>query len=102
MFYYALGSSAIEAYWKSVAWPGEGLFVGEPLAQPFAPRLREVDAGRYELQIFSPREKRLWVERSLSAAGPFKPLARQTLLRRGINIVRFNFVEADGYLRLRW
>jgi uncharacterized protein (TIGR03790 family) len=102
MFYYALGSSAIEAYWKSVAWPGEGLFVGEPLAQPFAPRLREVDAGRYELQIFSPREKRLWIERSLSAAGPFNPLARQTLLRRGINIGRFNFVEADGYLRLRW
>jgi uncharacterized protein (TIGR03790 family) len=102
MFYYALGSSAIEAYWKSVAWPGEGLFVGEPLAQPFAPRLREVEAGRYELQIFSPREKRLWIERSRSAAGPFKPLARQTLLRRGINIVRFNFVEADGYLRLRW
>lgn len=102
MFYYALGSSAIEAYWKSVAWPGEGVFVGEPLAQPFAPRLREVEAGRYELQIFSPREKRLRIERSRSAAGPFKPLARQSLLRRGINIVRFNFVEADGYLRLRW
>jgi uncharacterized protein (TIGR03790 family) len=102
MFYYALGSSAIEAYWKSVAWPGEGVFVGEPLAQPFAPRLREVEAGRYELQIFSPREKRLRIERSRSAAGPFKPLARQTLLRRGVNIVRFNFAETDGYLRLRW
>jgi uncharacterized protein (TIGR03790 family) len=102
MFYYALGASAIEAYWKSVAWPGEGVFVGEPLAQPFAPRLREVEAGRYELQIFSPREKRLRIERSRSAAGPFKPLARQTLLRRGVNIVRFNFAETDGYLRLRW
>jgi uncharacterized protein (TIGR03790 family) len=102
MFHYALGASAIEAYWKSVAWPGEGVFVGEPLAQPFAPRLREVEAGRYELQIFSPREKRLRIERSRSAAGPFKPLARQTLLHRGVNIVRFGFTEADGYLRLRW
>ena len=35
---YVQGSSAIEAYWKSVAWPQQGLFVGEPLAAPFARR----------------------------------------------------------------
>jgi len=35
---YLRGESLIEAYWKSVAWPGQGLFVGEPLAAPFAPR----------------------------------------------------------------
>ena len=34
---YFRGDSAIEAYWKSVAWPGEGNFVGEPLARPFVP-----------------------------------------------------------------
>jgi len=33
---YLQGSTAIEAYWKSVAWPQQGLFVGEPLAAPFA------------------------------------------------------------------
>ncbi len=33
---YIQGNSLIEAYWKSVAWPGQGLFVGEPLASPFA------------------------------------------------------------------
>ncbi len=32
---YTRGESLIEAYWKSVAWPGQGLFVGEPLATPF-------------------------------------------------------------------
>ena len=32
---YWRGATAIEAYWKSVKWPGQGLFVGEPLAQPF-------------------------------------------------------------------
>lgn len=36
MFYYLRGSSLIEAYWKSVAQPGQGIFVGEPLAKPFA------------------------------------------------------------------
>ena len=33
---YLQGASAIEAYWKSVAWPQQSLFVGEPLAAPFA------------------------------------------------------------------
>lgn len=32
---YALGATAIEAYWKSVAWPTQGLFIGEPLASPY-------------------------------------------------------------------
>ncbi len=34
--WYVSGNTAIEAYWKSVAWPSQGLFVGDPLAQPFA------------------------------------------------------------------
>ncbi|MBI3348998.1 MAG: TIGR03790 family protein [Burkholderiales bacterium] len=33
---YAQGLSALEAYWHSVAWPAQGVFVGEPLAAPFA------------------------------------------------------------------
>jgi uncharacterized protein (TIGR03790 family) len=36
MGHYLAGSTLIEAYWKSVAEPGQGLFVGEPLAKPFA------------------------------------------------------------------
>ena len=36
LLHYLQGSSAIEAYWKSVAWPQQGVFVGEPLAAPFA------------------------------------------------------------------
>ncbi len=34
---YAQGDTLIEAYWKSVQWPGQGLFIGEPLARPWAP-----------------------------------------------------------------
>ncbi|NOQ87982.1 MAG: TIGR03790 family protein [Gammaproteobacteria bacterium] len=33
---YTKGESLIQAYWKSVAWPGQGVFVGEPMASPFA------------------------------------------------------------------
>jgi uncharacterized protein (TIGR03790 family) len=32
---YTHGETLLEAYWKSVAWPGQGVFVGEPLAAPF-------------------------------------------------------------------
>jgi len=36
--HYVQGGSAIEAYWKSVAWPTQGLFIGEPLATPYRGR----------------------------------------------------------------
>jgi uncharacterized protein (TIGR03790 family) len=33
---YLQGETLIEAYWKSVRMPGQGIFIGEPLAAPFA------------------------------------------------------------------
>lgn len=33
--HYLSGASAIEAYWRSVAWPAQGVFIGEPLAAPY-------------------------------------------------------------------
>jgi uncharacterized protein (TIGR03790 family) len=32
---YLGGETLVEAYWKSVAMPGQGIFIGEPLARPF-------------------------------------------------------------------
>jgi uncharacterized protein (TIGR03790 family) len=34
--HYLRGATVLEAYWKSVARPGQGLFVGDPLARPWA------------------------------------------------------------------
>ena len=34
---YLAGDTVLEAYWKSVAMPGQGLFIGEPLAAPYRP-----------------------------------------------------------------
>jgi uncharacterized protein (TIGR03790 family) len=36
--HYVQGETLLESYWKSVRMPGQGLFIGEPLARPFAPR----------------------------------------------------------------
>ena len=33
--YYRRGDSLVEAYWRSVAMPGQGVFIGEPLARPW-------------------------------------------------------------------
>lgn len=103
MFYYAFGATVIEAYWKSVAWPGQGVFIGEPLAKPFAPLLREISPGTFELKIYSPLTTRLRVEKSASAAGPFKPLPGQQAIKRGENIFHFRLNNPkDGYIRLLW
>ena len=48
---YYRGGSLIEAYWKAVQWPGQGLFVGEPLAQPFPERPSfTLEGGRYVIK----------------------------------------------------
>lgn len=33
---YLTGMTALEAYWGSVFWPAQGLFIGDPLAAPYA------------------------------------------------------------------
>jgi uncharacterized protein (TIGR03790 family) len=38
--HYLRGETVLEAYWKSVDMPGQGLFIGEPLARPYAARRR--------------------------------------------------------------
>ncbi len=103
MFHYALGASAIEAYWKSVAWPGQGVFIGEPLAKPFAPLLQKVGPDQIEVRIFSPHASHLKIEESPFAAGPFKRIPQHLTIHRGKNLFRFKFDEKnDDYLRLQW
>ena len=33
--HYLAGETLVESYWKSVYWPSQGLFIGEPLAAPY-------------------------------------------------------------------
>jgi uncharacterized protein (TIGR03790 family) len=101
IFHYMSGATAIESYWKSVAWPGEGLFIGEPLARPFSPSVVRVSDGILELTLISPR-KTVWrIEHSDSIMGPFVPAPRGLPVVAGKNTVRINLPPASkGYLRL--
>jgi len=100
IFHYLSGATAIEAYWKSVAWPGEGVFIGEPLARPFAPTLTKVGEDIYQLKLISPT-KAVWrIEHSDSIMGPFQPVTRLPVVA-GKNAVRITVpVGTKAYLRL--
>jgi uncharacterized protein (TIGR03790 family) len=42
---YFVGNTALEAYTKSVRWPSQGVFVGDPLARPFGTRATLVNGN---------------------------------------------------------
>ncbi|HEX7971152.1 MAG TPA: TIGR03790 family protein [Thiobacillus sp.] len=76
MAHYLAGETLIEAYWKSVQMPGQGLFIGEPLARPFAGVTPHVGDGGMTLsaRLFAPG---LYdVQAAPSMMGPYRSIAR--------------------------
>lgn len=75
--YYFRGQTIIEAYWKSVAWPGEGIFVGEPLASPWGESAVDWDPETMELTITTTMldpAKTYELSAGESADGPWTPV----------------------------
>ncbi|MDC0669865.1 TIGR03790 family protein [Nannocystis radixulma] len=79
--HYWRGETLIEAYWKSVNWPGEGVFVGEPLARPFAGATVEFDPDTLSLRVrttqFAPGVT-YTIESGPSEQGPWTALGEFT------------------------
>ena len=70
------GETLIEAYWKSVASPGNGIFIGEPLARPFGTGFRSSFADgvlTIETTTMVPGHTYV-IEAGDSSAGPFTPV----------------------------
>ena len=76
MAHYLQGETLIEAYWKSVAMPGQGLFIGEPLARPFAGVRQRTDLPglALEARLFPPGAYEL--RAAPSPIGPYRPVGR--------------------------
>ena len=74
--HYLQGETLIEAYWKSVQMPGQGLFVGEPLARPYA-AYSSTYTNR-ELRIHTPAiEPGVYaIQASPSMMGPYRDVGR--------------------------
>jgi len=72
---YYRGGSVLEAYWKSVRTPGEGLFVGEPLARPWGKTIVSWDQGTLVIETTMLDPKHTYaIEAAPSASGPFTPV----------------------------
>jgi len=94
---YLNGSTLIESYWKSVAQPGEGLFIGEPLARPFGLDLVELKGDRNETRLWSLMPGIYTWEASAYPAGPYKNGKAEFEIRyRGEKVI-FNNLEAPYY-----
>ncbi|MBI3560686.1 MAG: TIGR03790 family protein [Gammaproteobacteria bacterium] len=87
---YINGESLIEAYWKSVDMPGQGVFVGEPLARPYGDYQMhwEGDDLVYTTWELVPGEYEILGGQTL--LGPFTPLPGVQRINPGQNTLRFS------------
>ncbi len=94
---YLQGESLIEAYWKSVAWPGQGIFIGEPLANPYGGF--EVTATEHRLRIRTQAlpPGRYVLESSASPVGPYRPVRELSITRLGMHDIDLHDLDAPYY-----
>ena len=100
MAHYLSGETLVEAYWKSVLMPGQGVFVGDPLARPFGGiRLAHTAAGTIARTRALPPGTYV-VEAATSAVGPFRPVGTVRASGFGIREIRLPPNETR-FVRLR-
>lgn len=102
--HYYRGEPIIEAYWKSVSMPGEGLFVGEPLATPWKPSWTW-DAATQTLTLTTTQLKpglRYGIESAPSSTGPWTRVQTGlTTTRHGPNTLTVRPASAAFYRLIR-
>ncbi|HEY5602166.1 MAG TPA: TIGR03790 family protein [Gammaproteobacteria bacterium] len=75
---YLQGESLIEAYWKSVEMPGQGLFIGEPLATPFGGYKYTTSGDSIVVTTYALRPGSYSLEASTYGVGPYKKVKEFT------------------------
>jgi hypothetical protein len=73
---YLQGETLIEAYWKSVQMPGQGIFIGEPLARPFAGIAHQAHDGGLTLSARLIPPGMYIVQAAPSMMGPYRSVGR--------------------------
>lgn len=76
MAHYLQGATLIEAYWKSVQMPGQGLFIGEPLARPFAGVAHQAREGSLSVSARLLAPGLYDVQAAPSMLGPYRSVGR--------------------------
>lgn len=82
---YAQGETLIEAYWKSVAMPGQGVFIGEPLANPYGGNKVSFNQGELILHTYALTPGVSYALLGAdSGIGPYHVVARHIRAGRGM------------------
>ncbi len=98
MEHYSHGQTLLEAYWRSVQQPGEGLFIGEPLAAPFDKVVFEKTATGTRLMTRTLTAGTYRLSRSITPIGPFRQIQR---FRVKPHQQQFNLAGGEpGYYRI--
>ncbi len=97
MSYYLGGSTLIEAYWKSVQMPGQGVFIGEPLAKPYPGYSLKSMGGSMLLSSdrLSPGQYRVLVAEQRE--GPYTELIPEVSISNYIRWIRLPLPLAHFY-----
>jgi len=96
MAYYLQGETLIEAYWKSVQMPGQGLFIGEPLARPFTgiTQLEREGSITLSARLLTPGLYDL--QAAPSMIGPYRTVGRMAV-GRGTREIRLGNIPPAYY-----
>ncbi|MEO5882158.1 MAG: TIGR03790 family protein [Caldimonas sp.] len=97
---YLAGETLVEAYWKSVLMPGQGVFVGDPLTRPFGGvRVARSAAGTViSTRALLPGDYLL--EAGTSPVGPFQPIRALRMVGFGVRQLTLPATDTR-YFRLR-
>ena len=101
IFWYLQGETLIEAYWKSVAMPGEGIFIGEPLANPFGGYDVTVEDAGVILRTQALPAGIYVLEGADSGAGPYQAVPGRIVVRPGRNELRLGHLDKALYRLVR-
>jgi len=99
--HYLRGETLIEAYWKSVAWPGEGIFIGEPLASPYGGYRLTQSAQGTTLRTFLLLTGRYTLESADDPAGPYATDTTVMVTHSGIQNFEFDKLTRPYYRLVR-
>lgn len=97
--HYLTGESLIEAYWKSVQMPGQGVFVGEPLARPYGGY--KYNPAEKAIEVYSLSPGIYYVETAKHGVGPYKKESKFIKNNFGRETIKLSYGEKVFYRVVR-
>jgi len=95
--HYTNGETLIEAYWKSVAMPGQGIFIGEPLARPYGGSLVAFNNGFLTIQTHALAPGCYSVQGADLTDGPYRQAAGRVCVGLGMKTITISNAKNRYY-----